>query len=437
MKKRKNNKNSSIFLEEEINQAEAELNEDINQSIDIVNRNREELDNQRQDRINGKFERNAGGMMLVKPKARYSIKLKNILIAMVVIIILVFAVIYFGPYFNINITEKNYDLESNKVELVTKESDIYGMYDEDFYVFSNNSITVYNSKCEVVWNHIFTEGFVPSITTNGNYMLVTNDSTGTMYLFENRKEILNKKIDGKIKNTFLDKYGNMAIEYTVDSSHTDLISVFNKNGEEKLNFYHNNIVSMEMLNDASKIVFMQTNTDSSTIGTKFEIIDISKKEDERLREITTLNNQFVYNFKVNGKYIYALTDDKIISINVDNGNIQELKKFESAQMLFVALNDKYYTYLERDIENGNYKIENINYNNTVVSTTVLDSVPKSMASSNYINYYIYQEHIYIQNKWGVELKQRDIGFTPKQSVIFNNCKSIALIYTNKIYILNI
>ena len=60
-----------------------------------------------------------------------------------------------------------------------------------------------------------------------------------------------------------------------------------------------------------------------------------------------------------------------------------------------------------------------------------------MASSKFINYYIYQEHVYIQNKWGVELEQREIGFTPKQTVVFNNCKSIALIYTNKIYILNI
>lgn len=437
MKKRNKNKNSSIFLEEEIEKADVELNEDIEQSIDIVNRNREELDIERQNRINGKFERNANGQMIVRPKIRYNVKGRTIIAIMVIVVAIVIAVANFGPYFGVVIGDRNYDLESNKIELVTKESDIYGMYDEDFYIFSNNSITVYNSNCEVIWSHMFTEGFTPSITTKGNYMLVTNDSTGTIYLFENRKEILNKKIDGKIKNTFLDKYGNMAIEYTVDSNHTDLISVFNKNGDEKLNFYHNNIISMEMLSDANKIVFTQTNTDSSTIGVKFEIIDTSKKEDERLREIVTLNNQFVYDFKVNGKYIYALTDNKIISINIDTGNINTLKEFNSAQMLFIALNNKYYSYLERDIENNSYKIENVNYEGNLISETSLDSVPKSMTSSDYINYYIYQDKVYIQNKWGVELKDRDIGFTPKQTIVFNNCKSIALIFTNKIYILNI
>ena len=306
--------------------------------------------------------------MIVRPKIRYNIKGRTIIAIMIIVIAIVIAVANFGPYFGVVIGDRNYDLESNKIELVTKESDIYGMYDEDFYIFSNNSITVYNSNCEVIWSHMFTEGFTPSITTKGNYMLVTNDSTGTIYLFENRKEILNKKIDGKIKNTFLDKYGNMAIEYTVDSNHTDLISVFNKNGDEKLNFYHNNIISMEMLSDANKIV---------------------------------------------------------------------LKEFNSAQMLFIALNSKYYSYLERDIENNSYKIENVNYEGNLISETSLDSVPKSMTSSDYINYYIYQDKVYIQNKWGVELKDRDIGFTPKQTIVFNNCKSIALIFTNKIYILNI
>ena len=36
-------------------------------------------------------------------------------------------------------------------------------------------------------------------------MLVTNSSTGMMYLFNGKNEILNKKIDGKIKKAFLDK----------------------------------------------------------------------------------------------------------------------------------------------------------------------------------------------------------------------------------------
>ena len=60
-----------------------------------------------------------------------------------------------------------------------------------------------------------------------------------------------------------------------------------------------------------------------------------------------------------------------------------------------------------------------------------------MISSDWINYYVYQDYVYILNKWGVDLGKREINFTPKKCVVFNNNKSLALIYTNKIYILNL
>lgn len=439
MKKRNKNKNSDVFLDEEINDIEElELNEDIDQSIEIVNRNREELEDARNSRINKKFERNANGKMIVRPKVMYSISGNAIICICIVIVLITWLILDFGPIFGIDITgNKNEDISNNMIELVTKESDIYGMYDEELFVYSNNTITTYNSKCEVTWTHMFSENFVPSIYTEGNYMLVSNNSTGVVYLFENKKEILNHKVNGVIKNSFIDKYGNMAIEYAIDSSHTDMISVYNKNGEEKYHLYHNNIIAMKMLDDANKIIFTETVTDSAKIGVKFQIIDISKKESEQLQEIVYLNDQFVYNFVYQGRKIYALLDNKIVSIDIDSKNIQTLKEFDSAQMLFVSLNDKYFNYLERDIDNGNYKIENINYSGDVICSTTIDSVPKFMANSDFINYYIYQDHIYIQNRWGVELKSRDINFTPKQTVVFNNNKSLALIYTNKIYILNI
>ncbi len=439
MKKRNKNKNSDIFLDKEINdKEELDLNEDIDQSIEIVNRNREELEDERNRRINKKFERNASGEMIVRPKVRYSISANTITCICIVIILITWLILDFGPIFGIDITSnKNEDISDNKIELVTKESDIYGMYDEELFVYSNNTITTYNSKCEVTWTHMFSENFVPSIYTEGNYMLVSNNSTGIIYLFENKKEILNHKVNGVIKNSFIDKYGNMVIEYTIDSSHTDMISVYNKKGEEKYHFYHNNIIAMNILDDANKIIFTETVTDSAQIGVKFQIIDISKKESEQLQEIVSLDNQFVYDFVNQGRKIYALLDDKIVSIDIDSKNVETLKKFDSTQMLFVALNDKYFNYLERDIENGNYKIENINYSGNVICSTIIDSVPKFMANSDFVDYYIYQDHIYIQNKWGVELNSKTINFTPKQTVIFNNNKSLALIYTNKIYILNI
>lgn len=435
MKKRNKNKNSSVFLKE----AETTLEKDIEQGIDIVNRNREELNSERNQRIN-KFERNASGQLIERPKIRYRISTKTIVFIVCFILLITWLLNDYGPIFGIHINNRvSTSLEENKIELVTKDSDIYGMYDEELFVYSNNTITTYNNKNEITWTHVFSDSFSPNIYVEGKYMLVTNNSTGTVYLFENNKEVLNKKIDGTIKNAFLDKYGNMALEYSNESGFNNVISVFDKRGRNKFDAYltQENIISMKMLNNAKKIVFIEAVTNSSNIGVKFRMIDISKSEEEQIKDIVALDNQFVYDFNIQGKNIYALLDNKIIQIDIDTGNVTPLKEFNNTQLIFVALNKNYYTYLERNLQENKYVIENMNYNGSKISTTSIESLPKSMITSDFVNYYIYPNHVFILNKWGIELKSHETNFTPKQCVVFNNNKSLALIYTNKIYVINL
>ena len=378
--------------------------------------------------------------MIERPKIRYKISSSTILIICAFIILIVWLLYNYGPIFGININNNaNVPIDSNRIELVTKDSDIYGMYDEQLYVYSNNTITLYNNKCEVTWTYNFSESFSPNIYVEGKYMLVTNNSTGRIYLFESQNEILNKKIDGIIKNSFIDKYGNIAIEYANESGYNNIISVYDKKGNNKYDTYlsQENIISLKMLDDAKKLFFAEAISNSSNIGVRIRMIDISKNEGEQIKEIITLDNHFMYKFIVEGKNIYALLDDSIVQIDINSGSMNTLKEFDTTQMLFVALNSDYYTFLERDISQDKYVIQNVNYSGQTVSSTYIDSVPKDMISSEYINYYIYQDYIHILNKWGVDLGIRQTNFTPKKSIIFNNNKSLALIYTNKIYIINL
>lgn len=437
MKKRNKNKNSSIFLEENNNE-ENSLEKDISQSIDIVNRNREELENQRKDRIN-KFERTANGQLIERPKYRYNINFKFISMVAIVVIIIVWILYDFGPYFGVHIKPIDTNINSNKIELVSKESDIYGEYNDELFVYSNNSITTYNENSKVTWNYSFSESFTPSIYVTGKYLLVTNDSTGMAYLFEGHNEILNKKIDGIIKKAFLDKFGNVAIEYSANSGYNNIVSVFNKKGDNTYNIFLNQdtIIDMKLLDSAQRIVICEAVTNSSTIGIRFKEVDISKGEEERIRDVISLDNQFVYDFMVQGKDIYVLLDNKIVKIDISTGNTTELKKFDSTQLIFVALNDNYYTVVERDANQEAYNVQNAGYSGNSISNYKLDLVPKNMISTDIVNYYIYQDNVKILNKWGVDLGKRDINFTPKKCVTFNNSKSLALIYTNKIYIINL
>ena len=436
---KKKNKNSSVFLDEEKKDTlDLSIDDDLEQGVDIVNRNREELDNQRNKRI-GKFERNANGQIIERTKIRYNINIKVIVTIIIIIVIVCWSLYSFGPIFGIHMTSISENIEDNKIELVTKENDIYGEFNDELFVYSNNTISTYDENSNLTWSYTFSDSFSPNIYVEERYMLVTNNSTGMMYLFEGRNEILNKKLDGAIKNAFLDSAGNIAVEYSVENGYNNIIGVYNKAGKSLYDAYlsQENIISLKLLDNGRKMVFCEAVTDSSNIGIKFRKIDINKKEDEQLTDIVSLDNNFVYDFIVEGKTIYALLDDSIISIDIDNGNINILKEFDSTQMIFVALNDNYYTFLERDISNNTYISENIGYSGNKISSTTIDSVPKDMISSDWINYYVYQDYVYILNKWGVDLGKREINFTPKKCVVFNNNKSLALIYTNKIYILNL
>ena len=437
--KKKKNKNSSVFLDEETKNVEdLSLDDDIEQGVEIVNRNREELDNQRNKRI-GKFERNANDQIIERPKIRYSVNTKAIVTIIVIIVVICWFLYSYGPIFGIHMTSVSENIEDNKIELVTKENDIYCEFNDELLVYSNNTISTYDNNANQTWSYTFSESFSPNIYVEGRYMLVTNNLTGMMYLFEGRNEILNKKLDGTIKSAFLDNYGNIAVEYAVENGYNNVVGVYNKAGRSLYDAYlsQENIISLKLIDNGRKLVFCEAVTDSSNIGIKFRRVDITKKEEEQLTDIVSLDNNFVYDFIVEGKTIYALLDDSIVSIDVDNGNINTLKEFNSTQMIFVSLNDDYYTFLERDISNNKYISENIGYSGNKISSTLVESVPKDMVSSNWINYYIYQDYVYILNKWGVDLGKREITFTPKKCIVFNNNKSLALVYTNKIYILNL
>ena len=348
MGKRKKNKNSSVFLDE-VNNIDPSFEDDIAKGVEIVNKNKEELKRQRNKRIN-RFERNANGKMIERPKIRYQISSSTILIMFAFIILIVWLLHNYGPIFGININNNtSTSIEDNKIELVTKDSDIYGMYDNQLYVYSNNTITLYNEKSEVTWTYNFSESFSPKIYVEEKYMLVTNNSTGRIYLFENQNEILNKKIDGTIKNSFIDKYGNIAIEYSNESGYNNVISVYDKKGNSKYDTYlsQENIISLQMLENAKKIIFAEAVSESSNIGIKLRMIDITKNQDEQIKDIISLDNSFLYKFIVEGQNIYALLDDSIVSIDINSSNVNTLKEFDNTQLLFVDINNNYYIYLER------------------------------------------------------------------------------------------
>jgi len=434
---KKKNKNSSIDSSEllDIDQLEEIKEKNLELGIEIVNKNKEELEFEREER----FRRFATGKTLDRDKVKYNFSAKTIILVVLFLVVVIYLLHEYGPIFGIHFRNKQYNLEDHKIELVTTDRDIYKMYNQEILVYSNNNIKTYNNKGKITWDYTFSENFTPSMYIEGKYLIITNDSTGTIFLFENKKEILNKKVDGIIKNVFMDKYGNFAVEYTNASGYTSMVSVYNKSGKNKFDIYlpQEPIVSLTLLDYATKALVVQADATAFNIGLKFKFIDTSLPEDKNIKEVASLDNQFIYDINIQGNEVYALLDDKIICIELNTGNIKEIKSFQNTQMLYVAIKYNYYTYVEKNLDSNKYIIESFNYRGNSISNMNIDALPKSFVGGNLINYYIYQDRILAVNKWGIELRDIETTFTPKQVIVFNDEKSLALIYTNKIYIIDL
>lgn len=422
-------------IEEEYEEYNEDFDEEITKGIDIVKSHNEKLTQERYERLYENKEEN----LKRKNNVRYKIKPVLVSTITIVIILVIYFLFEYGPILGINVNKDTGISEDSKIDIITSESDIYATYDNELLVFSNNTISTYNSYLQNTWNYELTDGFTPNIYINDSYMVIANNSNGTIYMFDNKTEIFSKKIEGTIQDIYIDDYGNIAVEYST-TGYKKIIGVYDRNGKGKFDAYlsTSNVVDVKIIDNCKKLLVAQVNTNSFKVGITFSIVD-STKEEDNITELCTCDNSMVYDVNVQGQSAIILFDTKISKLDLSNGNITDVVTFDDNQPLFISINDSYYTYLIKELnENENaYTIATCKYDGTTISQTKVENSPKELYSSGLLNYFIYQDSIKVINKWGVEIKNIPLDSIPKDVVIFNNEKSIGLVYTNKIYIVNI
>lgn len=402
----------------------------LNRGLKILDLHKEKLNIEREERK----------QKLVKKETedkRKSPFIMGIVVSVFVLIIILF--IYFGPLIGIGLNRNIGIDEEKRIDIAATDSDIYDTYCSDLLVYSNQKISTYNNRGKKTWEYELTSNFTPSIYINNIFMAVTNNSSGNIYLFENKKEILNSKINGKINEVFLDEYGNYAVEYSTNG-YKKVLGVYSKKGKLLYNVYlsSNPILDVKIINNGEQLLIFQINTSTFNSGINICIAD-SKTESE-VKTIATLDNNFVYDLTIQNRNIIMLLDNKIVKCNIDTGSVTEIFSFDSSQLMFISLANNYYTVLSKEFneqDNSNYTITSNRFDNTNISSLKISDSPKIMKNSTVLNYLIYQDALQVINKWGVEVKNINISFPPREVVIFNNSKSIALVYTNKVYIVNI
>ena len=182
------------------------------------------------------------------------------------------------------------------------------------------------------------------------------------------------------------------------------------------------------------MIILQSNSSSFKIGVDVLLID-STEQNVQTKEILKLDDSYVFDIAVQGQNIILVLDSGIIKLNMVTKDKKEIKNFDTSQVMFIALEDNHYTYIEKSLDS--YIIQTNRFDNSIVGNYDIGNCPNMMKSSKMLSYLVYQDNLQIINEWGLEVKKISISSTPKNIVIFGNQKSIALIYTNKVYIVNI
>lgn len=76
-------------------------------------------------------------------------------------------------------------------------------------------------------------------------------------------------------------------------------------------------------------------------------------------------------------------------------------------------------------------------NSSDIFEITLNELPKYVNTSGYITAIISDNSMKVVNKWGIIINETKLELAPKEIVIFNKSKSIALIYSNEIKIVNL
>lgn len=440
-------KKKDIFNEEEINDINNgktfEENNDTNYNLDdaikLLNKHNEKLEEERKPRI-GKTYSEAQKERVEKRKVdlENAVTIKRIITTIIIICVIILMYLFFeyAPIIGIRLPTSN-DKNIN-INVVSSDNDIYKVYKDELLIYSNYKISTYNNKGKKNWEYSLDTSFNPNIYIHQNYMAVSNNSNGIVYLFNNKKEILNMKVDGKIEHIYMDDNGNMAIEYATNS-YKKIIGVYDRKGNNKYNTYleYTAIIDIKLLDNAKKLLITQADSNSFKVGCSINLLD-GTAEEMNLKQILKLDNNFIYNIEKKNNDLILLLDNKVVKYNMDKNEQTELKEFASSQVLFVSLLNKYYTAIEKSLtDNSAYTIVTNDYNNVQISTINIENSPKFVVNSEYLNYCIYQNKLQVMNKWGIEVLSKDLTNAPKNIIIFNDNKSAALIYTNKVEIINL
>lgn len=378
------------------------------------------------------------------PKKKITIKLpefkgfskKQIIYAILIAVVLVSMLCIMnysdiGLVLNKSITDEDVTI----VDLIGSNNKIYSYYNE-VLIADSTGLTTYNKYGRKTWDVDMQGAVDAKIATAGKYLQVINSDKSTVYVFNDKYETAQIRVEGNILYGTINTKGDSVIEYESAGNKT-VLSIYDKNGKAKYNvkLSNNTIAQYVLSSDSSKLAYVDVNINGISATSSVQLVNLKEKADElKVEQIALEENTLIYELDFSGNNLVYRTDKNVVSINLKTKK-QKTSSIEQEGIVSLDLNKNKYSYVE--FENGKYCLGIKTIGGKDKKEVEVSELPKHFIYIKDKVYVCFQKEMYIYNNSKQQIKKYKSDMVITKPVILGKGNNVAFLVSNKLIIYTI
>lgn len=379
-----------------------------------------------------------------RPKKKIIIKLpefnglsKSQITSAVVIVAILLMVLLITNYSDIGIVLNKHitDEDVTMIELIGSNNKIYPYYNE-VLIASSSKLATYNKYGRKTWDLDMQGAIDSKIATCGKYLQVINTDKSIVYIYSDKYETAQIRIEGNIISGTINARGDSVIEYEGSGNKTTL-AIYDKHGKAKYNVkLSNNVIGQYVLSDdSSRLAYVGVNINGISATAIVELIKLKEVENEsQVEKIATEANTLIYELGFDGNNLIYRTDRDVVSINLNNKS-KKVSNVEQTGVVALDMDDGRCSYVE--FKNGKYLLGIKKIGGKETKEVDVKELPKHFIYLNDKVYVCFQKDMYIYNNNKMQIKEYKSDMVITKPVVLGKGNNIAFLVSNKLIIYTI
>ena len=334
--------------------------------------------------------------------------------------------------FGLVLNKKITDEDVVKVDLISTNNKIYSYYNE-VLIADSDKITTYNKYGRKTWEIKMQGAIDAKIVTNGKYLQIINTDKSIAYVFNDKYETAQIRVEGKILSGNITSKGDSVIEYEA-SGNKKILGVYDKHGKARYNVkLSNNTIGQYILSeDSKKLVYVDVNINGISVASSIKLVEL--KDSAKVVEFALKENSLIYEMDLVGTKLTYRTDKAIVQLDI-NTKKEKKSSVEQSGVVSLDLDENKYSYVE--FNNGKYLLGIKSIGGKDKEKIEIKEMPKHYIYSKNKVYVCFQKEMYVYNDYKMMIKEYNSDMVITKPVILGEGNNIAFLVSNKLIIYTI